>query len=78
MPQSYAMIAAIFVKCAARNLNFATGLTGADGGTKRSVLPHLPNRSLGGAISVTRSRMSFLFGSGVSVIARGSRGAVQA
>src|SRR5262245_43463088 len=36
------------------------------------------NRSAGGAISVTRSRMSFLFGSGVSVISRGSSRAVQA
>jgi hypothetical protein len=72
------MIAAIFVKCAARNLNFATGVTSAGGGIKRSALPYLPNRSLGGAISVTRSRMSFLFGSGVSVIVRGSSRAVQA
>jgi hypothetical protein len=72
------MIAAIFVKCAARNLNFATELNRANGAAKRSALPHLPNRSLGGAISVTRSRMSFLFGSGVSVMARGSSRAVQA
>ena len=37
-----------------------------------------PNRSDGGAISVTRSRTSFLLGSGVSVISRGSRRVVQA
>ncbi len=72
------MIAAIFVKCAAPDLNFATGITGADSGNGRSAGPYLPNRSLGGAISVTRSRISFLFGSGVSVIARGSSLAVQA
>jgi hypothetical protein len=77
-PQSYGMIAANFVKCAVRNLNFATGVTGAEGSSERSALPYLPNRSLGGAISVTRSRMSFLFGSGVSVISRGSSRAVQA
>jgi tetratricopeptide (TPR) repeat protein len=36
------------------------------------------NRSLGGAISVTKSRTSFLLGSGVSAISRGSNRAVQA
>jgi hypothetical protein len=30
------MIAAIFVEFAGRNLNFATGITGAGSGTKRS------------------------------------------
>ena len=35
-------------------------------------------RSAGGAISVTRSRTSFLFGSGATVISRGSSRAVQA
>jgi hypothetical protein len=36
------------------------------------------NRSAGGAISVTRSRSSGLLDKGASVIARGSRRAVQA
>jgi hypothetical protein len=36
MPQSYAMIAAIFVKYAARNLNFATRLTTPGSGAERS------------------------------------------
>ena len=47
----------------------------------RSVLiifPSPANRSAGGAISVTRSRTSFLFGSGATVISRGSSRAVQA
>jgi hypothetical protein len=35
-------------------------------------------RSAGGAISVTRSRTSVLFGSGATVISRGSSRAVQA
>jgi hypothetical protein len=35
-------------------------------------------RSVGGAISVTRSRSSFLLESGASVISRGCRRAVQA
>src|SRR5580700_4569037 len=37
-----------------------------------------PNRSAGGAISVTRSRISGLLASGASVISRGSSRAVQA
>jgi hypothetical protein len=36
------------------------------------------NRSAGGAISVTRSRTSALFESGLTVISRGSRRSVQA
>ena len=45
--------------------------------SKRGAKTYL-NRSDGGAISVTRSRTSFLLGSGVSVIWRGSSRAVQA
>jgi hypothetical protein len=62
--------------------NFAAGLTGTVVARMSEATSgagvYEPNRSLGGAISVTRSRMSFLFGSGVSVIWRGSSRAVQA
>ncbi len=47
-------------------------------GEKRISRYELMKRSAGGAISVTRSRTSFLFESGASVISRGCRRAVQA
>ncbi len=51
------------------------------GGTGLALMtgaPYALNRSAGGAISVTRSRTTALFESGVTVISRASRRSVQA